>query len=152
MPRFIFDTNIFNRILDGEIDPARVAADTELCASHIEINELQNTGNSERRQQLLDVLYAIGPEQIPTESAVWSVSEFGGAQFTSDNNLYQPIVEALNAKNGRKANNAHDALIAETAIRNNLTLVTEDCDLAAVAAEHGGSVVNFSEFQETTRR
>ncbi len=145
---YIFDTNIFNRILDGEINVGLIKARAELCATHIELNELQNTRDSERRQQLLEIFQACGPEQIPTESAVWDVSEWGSAKFTSKDNLYQPIVEALNEKNGGKDNNTHDALIAETAIRNALTLVTEDQDLAQVAAEHGGSVINLATFMQ----
>ena len=40
------------------------------------------------------------------------------------------------------SNNKRDALIAETAIRNDLTLVTEDRDLAEVARDHGGAPIS----------
>lgn len=146
MSRYIFDTNIFNRIADGAIDAAELGGATNLFATHIELNELQRTGRDERRDRLLRVFEAVGPKRIPTESAVWGVSEWGGGKWTADDNLYQPIVEALNAENGGKPNNTHDALIAETAIRNDLTLVTEDRDLAKVAVQHGGVVLDFSRF------
>lgn len=148
MSRFILDTNIFNRILDTGIR-GPFNSGVELFATHIELDELRNTRNFERRKNLLDVFQEIGSKQIPTESAVWGVSKWGHAKWTSVINLYTSVLNALNAKNGGKRNNMHDALIAETAIRNNLTLVTEDRDLADVTTDHRGTSINLSSFMET---
>lgn len=148
MAGYIFDTNIFNRIADGDVDAVAISAAANLYATHIELNELQRTRKDERREQLLRVFDAIGPKRIPTESAVWGVSEWGGSKWTAEDNLYQPIVEALNAENGGKPNNTHDALIAEAAIRNGLALVTEDTDLAKVAKKHGGVVIDLRQLLE----
>jgi len=60
--------------------------------------------------------------------------------------LYQPLLEALNARNRGKLNNAQDALIGVTAIARGLTLVTDDSDLAAAVAERGGQVMSFHKF------
>lgn len=150
MPQYILDTNIFNRALDGQFDLGVLKSGVELFATHIELNELENTKNPERRAALLEVFRIAGPEQIPTESAVWGISEWGAAKWTSDDNLYQPIVNALNEKNGGKPNNAHDALIAETAIRNRLILVTEDGDLSEIASMYGAEVLGIEAFHRQT--
>lgn len=151
MSGYIFDTNIFNRIVDGEIDAAALSGKADLFATHIVLNELQRTRRHERRERLLKVFEALDPKRIPTESAVWGVSEWGAAKWTADDNLYQYLLEGLNAENGGKPNNTHDALIAETAICNDLTLVTEDRDLAKVAANHGAVVVDFQVFLQAIR-
>ncbi len=143
MSGYIFDTNIFNRILDGQFDLNSISGEVKLFATHIELDEIRNTRNCERRSQLLSVFEAIDSKKIPTESAVWDVSNWDEAKWTVDDNLYEPIVKALDAKNGGKGNNVQDALIAETAIRNNLTLVTEDGDLAIIARGNGGNVIDF---------
>ena len=146
MSRYILDTNIFNRVLEGALDAVEIGKNAVLCATHIELNELQRTRNEELRQQLLDVFEFFGPMLTPTTSAVWGVSEFGGAEFTSEDSYYPGIIDALNKKNGGKENNVHDALIADTAMSLNLTLVTEDQHLLEVVAEAGGSVIRLEEF------
>ena len=45
-------------------------------------------------------------------------------------------------------NNKKDALIAETTIKHDLTLVTNDRNLTAVTQKHGGACINFEEFIE----
>ena len=146
MTKYILDTNIFRRVLDGELDAGVIAERVSLFATHIELNELQNTRDEKLRQQLLDTFEAVGPERIPTASAVWSVSEWGSAEFTSDESHYLAILELLNNKNKGKENNAQDALIADTAISHGLVLVTEDRHLRDVLAEVGGSTADLDEF------
>lgn len=51
------------------------------------------------------------------------------------------MLAALNSRNKGKKNNAQDVLIAETALLNQLALVTADADLAEVMKMFGGKVV-----------
>jgi predicted nucleic acid-binding protein len=146
MAQYIFDTNIFNRILDGNIDPIFISNKVKLRATHVEIDELKATSNKERRQKLLKVFEAIAPVQVSTESAVWGVSKWGKAKWTKEDNLYQLILDALNTANGGRKSNIQDALIAETAIFNKLTLVTEDIDLSEVAKKYGCEVISLEIF------
>ena len=146
MSKYILDTNIFNRILDGEFEDTEIGRRAKLCATHIELNELQNTRSDEQRRRLLDTFEAVDPKPTPTTSAVWGVSEWGSAEFTSEDSHYPNIIEELNKKNGGKENNIRDALIADTAMSLNLTLVTEDRHLLEVVAEAGGSVIRLEEF------
>lgn len=149
MTKYILDTNIFNRIVDEEFSAKEIGERATLCATHVELNELQNTRNEERREHLLNTFEAVDAKPSPTTSAVWGVSEWGGAEFTSEDSKYPNIVEELNKKNGGKENNVRDALIGDTAMSLDLTLVTEDRHLFEVVAEAGGSVVRLKEFLES---
>ena len=56
-----------------------------------------------------------------------------------------PIKRDLD-KRKKKNNNVEDALIAETAIKNGLTLVTDDEKLRVVAMQYGGECMYFEHF------
>jgi hypothetical protein len=92
MFRYILDTNIFNRALDGDINLGALKSNVELFATHIELAELQKTRNPMRRAALLEVFRAAGPKQIPTESAVWDVSRWDATKLGklgSDHNFLE---------------------------------------------------------------
>ena len=146
MTKYILDTNIFNRIVDGELNAKEIGERAALCATHVELNEVQNTKNDDRRELLLNKFESVDAKPSPTTSAVWGVSEWVSAEFTSKDSKYPNIVEELNKKNGGKDNNVRDALIADTAMSLGLTLVTEDRHLFEVVAEAGGSVVRLKDF------
>jgi predicted nucleic acid-binding protein len=52
-------------------------------------------------------------------------------------------LDKLNQLNKAKSNNIQDALIAETALANDLTLVTEDRDLSQIVTDFGGAACNL---------
>ena len=52
--------------------------------------------------------------------------------------MYSAIKAELDRLNKNKANNVQDSLIAETAIKNQFTLVTDDSDLCTVTKKFGG--------------
>lgn len=146
MPKsYIFDTNVFNRLADGKIQLSDIS-DGILFATHVQLDELRAT-EGVRREQLLATFKQVGPTLIPTETFCWDVSGFDNARW-SDGQLFNSLKACLNAKekksgrkaNRKKVNSAQDALIAEVAIVQNLTLVTADIDLADAAREHGASV------------
>jgi len=61
-----------------------------------------------------------------------------------DGVTYTAIKNELDAKNGGRRSNMHDALILEVAIVNGFTLLTADADLAEVAKNHKGAVRHFA--------
>lgn len=156
----MFDTNIFNRILDDKFDFNLLPKPTEIYATHIQHDEILNTPDKfkERRDRLLELFDYLIQECVPTEafllgysrlgqarlgsgksieteSGVWDLSNWGEFKWTKEDNLYQPILEQLkrldNNKN-RLTSHMRDSLIAETALKNNLTLVTADNKLASI--------------------
>ena len=137
MRGYILDTNVYNLVLDGKIDLPVLAGPLSYYATHVQMDELAATPDEDRRDGLLRRFQAIPAETLPTESLVLDVSRLGHAKV-SDGALFSQIRELLDARNNRKASNTQDALIAETAINNSLTLVTGDGDLLAVTRALGG--------------
>lgn len=155
MRSFMFDTNVFNHVLDGMAELGRFVGRAKFYATHVQIDELKNTSNDARRAALLKVFEEItnirvatesfvlgssrlgeaklgGEQPITTESAVWGVSKWGKCKWTASDNLYEPIKLELDRLNQSKPNNVQDSLIAETSIKNGFTLVTHDRDLFLV--------------------
>jgi hypothetical protein len=138
---------IFNRVVDGKIDIG-VFQNLAVFATHIQIDELGNTPTLKRRTQLLSTFRAIDPAMCPTPSAVWDVSVWDQACWSPDDGVLQSLrkrIVELDKKDRASANQIRDALIAETAIKNNLMLVTDDNSLAKNILEHGGQVMTMAQ-------
>jgi predicted nucleic acid-binding protein len=143
MTGYLFDTNIFNCIINGSIDSKKLI-NRFFYATLIQLDEIRATSNIERRSRLEDVFTQIIKEQIPTESFVIGVSRINQAKV-SDGSKYYQLMQRLNELNKGKENNLQDVLIAETALANNLTLVTHDRDLSQVIIEFGGSTCRLAD-------
>jgi predicted nucleic acid-binding protein len=148
---YILDTKVFNALLDGELELS-LFAEKRICVVHPQQDELANTPDPVRREALLAVARKLGAEPIATSSAVWGVSKFDQAKWTKSDGLFDRIrseieeVDASAGKQLRPQNQSRDALLGETAIREGLTLVTNDKGLTAVVRAHGGKVVSLVEF------
>lgn len=163
----MLDTVIFNRIKDGNIDIS-IFLKADFFITHIQDDEIQATKDPYRRGELKNVFKNIIQIKLPTESfllgtsllddakitnpvktesAVYDISKYGKAKYPSVTNQFDFVClkSALDKKRIHK-NNAKDALIAETAIKNNLILVTDDKPLFEVMTEIGCSVQNFAQF------
>ena len=82
---------------------------------------------------------------IPTESALWDKSNWDESKWATDD-LVEKILEELDKKDKRKSN-LEDALIADTAIKNNFILITEDGPLYEVVIEvFKGSAQKLDDF------
>jgi predicted nucleic acid-binding protein len=140
--QFVVDTCIINKLIDGKMNLNELPSNSTFFASHIQIDEINKTQDSERRAQLFLRFAEVSPKIIPTESAVWDVSRFDQAKF-SDGVLFDNLKQSLNVLNKSKPSNVNDALIAETAIVNEYTLLTSDKNLTEVAKKLGCKVVYF---------
>jgi predicted nucleic acid-binding protein len=133
MKNYMVDTNIINRILDHGLDLQNFKKeDTKIFATHVQRDEINKTADVGRRDSLLSIFQEI-VDSISTETAFWGISKWNEAKWSSDD-LAQRILKELNKKK-RKKNNTQDALIADTAIKNNCILVTEDGYLYDVVTE-----------------
>ena len=137
------DTNVINWVVDGKIDRAALPGDVQFVATHIQIDEINRTSDEDRRARLFLVLTSTIRKLLPTESAVMDISRFDWCKM-GDGVIYASIKNELDAKNGGRRNNIHDALISEAAIVNGFTLLTADLDLAEAAKNHKGTVRHFS--------
>ena len=141
----MFDTNVFNKILDEDIDVECMHKGKPYFVTHIQQNEIENTKNLDRRTALLNTFHGINKTQVPTESAFYDISVWDGANWSAEDGVIKEIIQRLNAKNKSKKNNGQDALIAETALKNRYTLVTNDGDLREVMQDMGGIAMSVQE-------
>jgi hypothetical protein len=77
----MFDTVVFNRILDGALDIGAFVGKARFYATHIQLDEINETSNSQRRQALLEVFNRITERKVPTESFVLGVSRLDEARW-----------------------------------------------------------------------
>ena len=136
----MFDTMIFNRILDGNIPIADVKAAATVYVTHIQRGEILNTKSDRRRQQLLETFTATKVHSLPTRSGVVGIMVVGES-VVGTAGLYEPILRALDQMNNAHRNNRKDALIAEAAIIEKLALVTEEENLRMAAEQFGAHCI-----------
>jgi predicted nucleic acid-binding protein len=143
---YMLDTNVFNDVADGNI-PLDAFAGRRVFATHVQIDEL-SASKSEQADALLKEFERIRPSHISTASATCDVSKWDQASWTDDP-LCQKItarlreLDAETGKTHRDPNNtARDALIADTAIKSQLILVSGDRNLRRIVEEFGGRAIN----------
>jgi predicted nucleic acid-binding protein len=134
--KYVVDTNIINRLVDGTIRLEELPTDGTFVACHIQIDEINRTKNPERRKKLLEKFAETVDEILCTDSFIVGVSALGGAKL-GDGESYELLKTELDSRNRNKPNNSHDALIAEIAMNNSYVLLTADFDLYQVAYAHG---------------
>ncbi len=145
MNKYMVDTMIINRILDYDVDLQKFKKkDKRFFATHVQRDEIINTPNATRRNELLSIFQKI-VDSVPTESALWGRSNWGESKWAADD-LVEKILKALNIKDRRRSN-PQDALIADTAMKNKHILVTEDGPLYEVVKEiFNGSAQKLDDF------
>jgi len=174
-PRFMFDTNVFNRIFEGRISVVDARRAGILYATHIQRDELAKTPDQGKRASLqaifteatqasepttsfylgfsrLDEARLAADQVAPTSSAAWGVSKWGESSWGEEDGLFDAMKAELDSANRQKKNNTQDILIAETAIRMKAMLVTDDADLRAVTRKFGGETMSVEEFRSTGAR
>ena len=144
---YMFDTTAFNDVVKGNV-PVELLIGQKIYTTHVQWDEINNTKNPELKDALIEGFIDICPISISTESAAWGVSKWNKAKWTTDN-ICKQITSDLNRLK-RHRNNKKDTLIAETAIKHEFTLVTNDKDLSAVTLDHGGTCINFEHFMRIT--
>jgi hypothetical protein len=90
-PKYLFDTNVFNRIFELEIEEEWFPRDAQYFMTHIQRDELAKTPDPLRRLHLMFVLSSIGPTSISTASAMWNVSKWDQCEWGSEDGLFQKM-------------------------------------------------------------
>jgi type I restriction enzyme S subunit len=150
---FMFDTNVFNAILNRHIDLEKLPRNSKYYITHIQYDEICSTQSEERKRELLKIMEKVPNEVIATEGAVYGVSIYGMAKYMSeaDAKQYDEMLrklKELDEKYGKKKtpeNQARDILIALTCMKNCLTLVTNDNNLKKVAQDFQCSAITFEQ-------
>ncbi len=134
--KYMVDTCIINRLVDGLLSTSDLPSEGEYMATHVQMDELKRTSDLSRRVSLLQKFTTLVDDMVPTASTVLGVSKVGQCKL-SDGNLCETLRAELDKRNKGKKNNIQDALIAEVAIQRGWTLLTTDNDLAKVALKNG---------------
>jgi len=138
--KVILDSNIFDHILRGnlKIDEG-LRNQFEFYITHLQVDEMNRCPDQEKRAKLFLFMGKILPIIIPTSTFVLGKSRLGEARL-GDGIIFEEL------RNGN-IKNTEDALIGETAIKENLTWVTEDKTLKNRVISQGGKAVNLIEFK-----
>jgi len=142
----IFDSNIYDLIADGSLDINLLSEkkeEFEFYITHIQIDELTKCSDEDKRARLVLFQTKLSPIVIPTESVVLGKSRLGEARLGN-----AKIFEEIKKEN---LEHTEDALIGETAIKNNLILVTEDTRLKNKVNSLNGKAISLEEFEEGLR-
>ncbi|OGI27990.1 MAG: hypothetical protein A2359_02180 [Candidatus Moranbacteria bacterium RIFOXYB1_FULL_43_19] len=80
---FMFDTNIFDELLNNKIDLNLLPKNLKYYITHIQEDEIESMGEDkkEKKNQLLLILSRFNGEMIPTEANMLGVSKFGACKF-----------------------------------------------------------------------
>lgn len=147
---FMFDTNIFNSILDGEIE-IELFNRFKLYVTHIQSDELTATRDVQRREKLTEIFKKIPQEKMLTESAVYDISKYDDSKYSDpDDHLREEILAEMDSQK-KEPNNQQDSLIAETALKNSLILVTNDAILMDTIKRFNGKSIELQEFLDSTK-
>ncbi len=134
--KYMLDTTVFNRILDGRFSVAVLPDVTGFVATKVQLSELKATNDPDRRAKLLSTFSDVAPD---IEHASFSF-DIPGAGF--DEGCWRAEDHATKLRTELEAmkpklNNWQDALIAEAALCGGYGLATAAKNLALVAARHG---------------
>ena len=170
--KFMLDTNAYNQLLDNDISVDDLKG--EFFTTHIPEDELNNTRVEDRRKKLNAKFKEIHQKELPTESAVWDTSKWNKAKWTDsdtptesfvlgtsrlggaklgDGVSYDKILEFLEKIKPNDRGNIKDALIGETASKQDMILVTDDYGLFYAVTNKGINckVMNFHAFIEVMK-
>jgi predicted nucleic acid-binding protein len=146
MGRYILDTNIFNRIVDrgAERDLFQGLA---LIGTYVQRLEIEGCPQEHRKDELLTIFAEFASAMELPFTTHWG--DPWGTRWSDTDGLYEQILAAVRKldKKTRSPNQERDAQIAETAIKGDLTLISEDKNLRDVVQSFGGKAIGLAEMQ-----
>ncbi|MCG6153139.1 hypothetical protein [Leptospira bandrabouensis] len=144
--KILFDTNVFNEILDGKI-PFPNPNKYTFYASPLQLAEIHNTKNISRKEDLLRIYNIINPEIFGLKSMIWGYMTWNTMQWNETGGEEISILKQKLDGKKKKSNNIEDSLIAEVAIAENILFVTNDQLLYEVMQEMNQRVIKPSELE-----
>jgi hypothetical protein len=149
---FMLDTNVFNRFCDGLL-PLDCLRRRQIITTGIQEAELRNTTDEARRNALLEAFEMAQANWVPAAQFVFDMAGAGWGQgsWGLDDRTHKAMLSRLRELEGEKenwANQVGDVLIAETAMRRDAILVSDDTNLRIMASEFGVVVMSVAEFAQ----
>ena len=72
--KVMFDTNVFNHLLTGKIDPNNIPQDWEICTTHVQEDEINKTPDESLKKKLKEIFKAYAP--IRTTNRICGLGRF----------------------------------------------------------------------------
>jgi hypothetical protein len=122
-----------------------------LIGTYVQRLELADTPQENRRHELLKLYSEFVNANVAPFTMRWG--DPWGSSWSDTDGLYDQLLSAVRKvdkglkKRKRKQNQERDAQIAETAIKANRTLVTEDPGLRCVVEAYGGRAISIFELR-----
>jgi predicted nucleic acid-binding protein len=152
LTRFMFDTNIFGKILKMNSPSILLACKHQYFITHVQKDELEKLNNERIRDRLMSAFRLVPQTLLSMESAIADISRADMAKV-GDSLVYTHIFEELSKrKPQQQEDNSKDALIAETALKNGFVLVTNNKALKEVVLKIGGFAIDFSVYGQIIRQ
>lgn len=142
----ILDTNIIVKLDELHISPFKVKEKFNLFTTNAQKSEILNDSNEERKKSRLRYYDGLNAKKLQIESGIW-IDKLTWDDSQNWNDESGEIFESI-AGESKKQNTLVDALIAETSIFNNYTLVTDETRNINRVKSLQGKVLSFSEFLE----
>ena len=148
----MFDTNIFNKILDDKISLNSLPKNVIYYVTFVQKGEIGKTSDGDRRNKLLQIFTQIKQKKISTETSLYGWGPYGEGKYGALGRLYPGILKTVRqldkkaGKKKKKENQKRDALIGETCIINKLILVSNDPNLRKAVKKFGGVAISFKDF------
>jgi hypothetical protein len=161
-PNYILDSNIFDRVCDGKVVLPKIVPG-RLTAVGVQLAEIRAIpdANAERREKLLNIFQTLIPEVALTSSACFGIegAGWGQARWNDGDGLFERMLERLReldahhlrGKQKKPSNQVRDICLAESAIKYQSILVSDDKNLRQVVQEFGGLAINSCEFAMAAR-
>ena len=115
----MFDTNIFNQILDDKIILNSLPKNFIYYVTFVQKGEIEQTSDGDRRNKLLQIFKQIKQKKISTETSLYGWGPYGEGKYGALGRLYPGILKTI--KQPKKISQIIDCLD-----KKNLKNVTEN--------------------------
>ena len=146
MKKIMFDTNVFDMLRQHIELISKSTTEYEYYVTTIQIDELCEIPDDkiEKRKQNFLMLAHLRARLVPLSVFLLGRAHLGYARL-GKNEVYEKIINENHS-------NADDAAIADTAVSEGCTLVTNDNDLYSRMKRNGYNVMKFSELINTLKQ
>ena len=141
LPGYIFDTNVFDYMLNHAVPPAAAISKGLLYITNVQLSEIGNVSDETRRTELEKLLVSLSPLKLELQSGVWCDELRWDDEQQWHDNTTQTFIEVRG-----QSNSIMDAFIGDVAKHRELILVSNDRRLRHRAANAGVTVITAMDF------
>lgn len=141
--KYLLDTNFFDYVLDHDIAIYEFSELGEYYTSNVQYSELQNLQNQSRKKRLLEIYRALPQTKLPIQSGIWLDDLHWDDDELWNDEVGDLIILFTDSSTSKPWK---DALIAEIAKYEELTIITNDKKFTSRARKIGINVISAMTF------